>query len=182
MVEMEKVDSLLDELAQQAAQVDRHRGEHHLPLFDERLFQSRSRLLVPCVAETRSIVNSIRREQEAGLLTQLRAEYLTERLISQIAAIQRELSTVKIRSREPKHSSYFRKPINVLYQELAQHQEWERRLHEMVLDKQRALNTAPAFYQQQAQQALLTAEQRLERCRSAKLKIERQITYREKHQ
>ncbi|GAL11704.1 primosomal replication protein N prime prime [Vibrio astriarenae] len=115
-------------------------------------------------------------------MTQARAEYLTDRLISQIAAIQRELSTVRIRSKEPKHSSYFRKPINVLYQELAQHQDWERRLHEMVLDKQRALTSAPAFYQQQAQQALLTAEQRLERCRAAKLKIENQITYREKHQ
>ncbi|MDR9828790.1 primosomal replication protein [Vibrio sp. FNV 38] len=182
MVELSKINTLLDQLAAQAATVDHQRGEHHLPLFDEQLFQSRSRLLVPCVKESQSVADSIGREQDSGRLTKARAEYLTERLISQIGAIQRELSTVKIRSKEPKHYSHFRKPINVLYQELAQHQEWERRLSEMVLQKQHALNSAPAFYQQQAQQALLTAEQRLERCKTAKLKIENQITYREKHQ
>lgn len=182
MVELSKISRLLEDLSSQAATVDRQRGEHHLPLFDEQLFKSRSRLLVPCIQEAQGVTDSIAREQESGRLTQARAEYLTDRLISQIAAIQRELSTVRIRSKEPKHSSYFRKPINVLYQELAQHQDWERRLHEMVLDKQRALTSAPAFYKQQAQQALLTAEQRLERCRAAKLKIENQITYREKHQ
>lgn len=91
-------------------------------------------------------------------------------------------STQSIRKSEPKHSSYYRKPISDLYQDLAQHQDWERRLMEMVRDKQYALEQASVFQKQAAQQALLAVEQRLKRCQEAKAKIEKQITYREKHQ
>ncbi|MDF5474114.1 primosomal replication protein, partial [Vibrio parahaemolyticus] len=35
----------LEQMAKQAAVLDRQRGEHHVPLFDERLFGCRSRLL-----------------------------------------------------------------------------------------------------------------------------------------
>lgn len=120
------------------------------------------------------------REQNEGKLTALRAEYLTERLVAQIGAIQREISTTKIRKNEIKHSSYFRKPINVLYQELAQHQEWARRLREMVLEKERAVESAPSFMRADAQKVLLATEQRLARCEAALLKLENQITHREK--
>ncbi|MGD8170192.1 primosomal replication protein PriC [Vibrio sp. TRT 21S02] len=182
---MKKLESLintLEELATQAALVDRQRGEHHQILFDERLFRCKSRLLVPCVTEARSTLDSLIREEKASLLTPQRAEFLSERLLSQIGAIQRELATQNIRKVEPKHSSHYRKPINVLYQELAQHQDWERRLMEMVRDKQYALENASSFNRQEAQQALMTTEQRLKRCKEAKLKIENQITYREKNQ
>ncbi|EGR1893537.1 prepilin peptidase [Vibrio vulnificus] len=172
----------LDELAIQAAQLDRQRGEHHTPLFDERLFAGRARLLVPCVKETKATLDALLREQKDQRLTTQRAEYLTEQLVAQFSAIQRELSTTTIRKNEIKHASHYRKPINVLYQELAQHQEWTRRLKEMVLEKQKELDTAPAFLRTQAQQALLATEQRLERCQAAMLKIENQITYREKNQ
>lgn len=182
MAQFDQLAEILNTLAGQAAQLDRKRGEHHQPLFDERLFHTRSQLLVPCVAEARTTFDSIIREQQSGRLTALRAEYLTERLLAQIAAIQRELSTQTIRKHEIKHSSYYRKPINVLYQELAQHQEWERRLKQMVRDKEVALENAPAMTRQQAQQALIATEQRLVRCQAAKLKLEQQITYREKNQ
>ncbi|MDF2153654.1 primosomal replication protein [Vibrio sp. CAU 1672] len=172
----------LDQAEKQAAQLDRQRGEHHVPLFDERLFSCRSRLLTPCVKEARGTLDTILREQKEQVLTSLRAEYLTERLIAQITAIQREISTLKIRKSEIKHSSHFRKPINVLYQELAQHQEWARRLREMVLEKQHALDTAPSYLRAEAQKILLATEQRLERCEAAVLKLENQITYREKNQ
>ena len=74
------------------------------------------------------------RERESGRLNSLRAEYLTENLVAQLQAIQRELSTQAIRKKnEIKHSSYFQEPINQLYQKLAQHQEWERGLKEISL-------------------------------------------------
>ena len=174
--------SLIEELKQQAASVDRTRGEHHQALFDERLFHCKAHLLIPCVMEAKATFDSIVREQESQRLTSQRAQYLTDRLLAQIAAIQREISTVSIRKSEPKHRSYYRKPINALYQELAQHQEWERRLMEMVRDKELALQYAPPFQQQSAQQALMATEQRLQRCQEAKLKIEKQITYRERNQ
>ncbi|MEL7291795.1 MAG: primosomal replication protein [Pseudomonadota bacterium] len=182
MSRIRQLQSTLEQLAVQAAGLDRQRGEHHLPLFDERLFQSKAKLLVPCVKETQATLATLVREEEANKLTPMRAEYLTERLFAQVAAIQRELATTNIRKHEPKHKSYFQKPINELYQQLSQHQEWERRLMEMVRDKELALQYAPPFQQQAAQQALLTTEQRLKRCQEAKLKIEKQITYRERHQ
>ncbi|BCN24627.1 primosomal replication protein [Vibrio alfacsensis] len=172
----------LEHMSKQAAMLDRQRGEHHVSLFDERLFHCRSRLLVPCVKEASATLDAIIREQKENKLTALRAEYLTERLVAQISAIQREISTTKIRKGEIKHSSHFRKPINVLYQELAQHQEWARRLREMVLDKQRSLDSSPSFARAEAQKVLLATEQRLARCEAALLKLENQITYREKHQ
>ncbi|HDM8224134.1 TPA: primosomal replication protein [Vibrio campbellii] len=172
----------LNQMSNQAAMLDRQRGEHHVPLFDERLFHCRSRFLTPCVKEANATLDAIIREQNEGKLTALRAEYLTERLVAQITAIQREISTTKIRKGEIKHSSHFRKPINVMYQELAQHQEWARRLREMVLEKQIAVEMAPSFARAEAQKVLLTTEQRLERCEAALLKLENQITHREKNQ
>ncbi len=174
--------SKLEELAIQAASLDRRRGEHHVPLFDQQLFHCQAKLLVPCVKEAQSTFENILREQESGRLTNLRAEFLTDTLLAQMSAIQRELSTQGIRKSEIKHSSFYRKPINQLYQELAQHHEWERRLREMVFAKQQALNHSPAFQQAQLQKELLATEQRLARCSEAKLKIEKQITFREKHQ
>ncbi len=172
----------VEQMAKQAAILDRQRGEHHVALFDERLFICRSRLLTPCVKEAKATLDAITREQYEGKLTALRAEYLTERLVAQIAAIQREISTTTIRKNEIKHSSHFRKPINVLYQELAQHQEWARRLREMVLEKEQAVSSSPSIQRAEAQQALLATEQRLKRCEAALLKLENQIMYREKHQ
>lgn len=182
MSRIKELSNTLEQLANQAAALDRKRGENHLPLFDERLFYGKSKLLVPCVKETQSTLESLIREEEAGILTTLRAEYLTERLFSQVSAIQRELATTNIRKNEPKHKSYYQKPINELYQQLAQHQEWERRLKEMVREKELALEYAPPFQQQTAQQTLIATEQRLKRCQESKLKIEKQITYRERNQ
>ncbi|WP_162046642.1 primosomal replication protein [Vibrio taketomensis] len=182
MTQLKQLISTLDQLAIQAADIDRSRGEQPQALFDDRLFHGSAKLLVPCVKETKSTLETLIREQETGKLTTLRAEYLSERLFAQMSAIQRELATQAIRKKAPQHHSFYQKPINVIYQELAQHQDWERRLMEMVIDKQNALNSAPPFAQQQAQQALLVTEQRLERCRAAKIKLENQITYRERNQ
>ena len=49
----------LEQMSNQAAALDRQRGEHHVPLFDERLFHCRSRLLVPCVKEATATLDSI---------------------------------------------------------------------------------------------------------------------------
>lgn len=182
MKDLSQLSQVIDTLANQAAALDRQRGEHHQPLFDGLLFHCHAKLIAPCVEETRSTLDALNREQNAHRLTANRAEYLTERLVAQISAIQRELSTTKIRHSEPKHSSYFRKPINLLYQDLSRHQEWERRLAEMVRDKQYLLDNSGLTDKTSAQQALLAVEQRLKRCQTAKANIEKQITYRERNQ
>ncbi|NOH79535.1 prepilin peptidase [Vibrio sp. RE86] len=182
MSKIKQLNSTLDALSIKASSLDEERGKHHLPLFDEQLFQCKATLLVPCVEETQQTLTSLIREEETGKLTPTRAEYLTERLISQIEAIQRELATTKIRRHEPKHNSYYQKPINELYQNLAQHQEWERRLKEMVSEKEHQLKHAPAFQKPTLKNALAATEQRLSRCQESKLRIEKQITYRERNQ
>ncbi|ENM5890260.1 primosomal replication protein [Vibrio mimicus] len=176
----EKFHNILTELKLSAAQVDRQRGEHHRPLFDEVLFHCHGKLLTPCVEETQSTLQALIREKENGRLTALRAEYLSERLLAQISALTRELSTQNVRRKEPKPHAYFKKPINELYQELAQHQDWERRLMDLVRDKAMLLEQASMTNKALAQQALLQAEQRLSRCREAKTKIEKRITAQER--
>ncbi|EOX1761903.1 primosomal replication protein [Vibrio cholerae] len=175
-----KFHTILNELKHSAAQLDRQRGEHHHPLFDEVLFHCHGKLLTPCVEEAHSTLQALIREKESGRLTALRAEYLSERLLAQIAALTRELSTQTVRRNEPKPHAYFKKPINELYQELAQHQDWERRLMDLVRDKSLLLEQASATEKAAAQQALLQSEQRLNRCREAKIKIEKRITTQER--
>ncbi|OBT13946.1 prepilin peptidase [Vibrio sp. UCD-FRSSP16_10] len=182
MSQFSQLKEKLTQMAYSAGQLDKQRGEHHQALFDSSLFTCRSRLLSPCVEEVKKTYDAICREQQHGLLTTQRAEYLSERLLAQISAITRELSTSHFRKDEPKHKSYYRKPINVYYQDLAKHKDWERQLMEMVMDRQQSLDNATGFNQGQAQQALLTAEQRLKRCQEAIIKIEKQITFREQHQ
>lgn len=175
-----KFHNILNELKLSAAQIDRQRGEHHRPLFDEVLFHCHGKLLTPCVQEAHSTLQALLREKESGRLTPLRAQYLSERLLAQIAALTRELSTQNVRKKEPKPQVYFKKPINDLYQELAQHQDWERRLMDLVRDKAMLLEQTPPVHKHSAQQALLQAEQRLNRCREAKIKIEKRISVQER--
>ncbi len=168
----------LNELAHRAEKLDTQRGEHHKPLFDDQLFHGKSKLLTPCVNEAKATFEALNREN----LTEVRAHFLSEYFVAQIEAITRELSTTAIRSNEIKHSSYYRKPINHLYQELSQHNEWERRLKLQVHAKQNELDNAPAYLQQQIQNVLMTAEQRLARCQQAKISLENRIHYRERNQ
>ncbi|WED22729.1 primosomal replication protein [Vibrio sp. JC009] len=182
MNKFEQLEQTLETLVKQASLLDRKRGEHYQPLFDERLFGCRAKLLLPCVEEAQGVLETLIREQSEGKLTSASAEYLTEHLVDQVSAISRELSTEAIRKSEIRHGSHYRKPINLLYQDLAQHQEWERRLKEMVRNKKLALQSASPAEAPGAQQALIATERRLIKCQAAKLKIEKQINYRERKQ
>ncbi len=182
MTNFNSIEIMLEQLAKTAAEIDRRRGEQRLPLFDERLFGCRSRYLVPCINETKSTLASIQREEKFGLLTTQRAEYLTQMLVAQIEAIQREVATQRIRSNEPRPKGSYKKPISDMYQDLVQHQEWERRLTQMIREQEQAINHCSSFdQQQQLQKTLLATEKRLERCKAATIRLEQQITYREQH-
>lgn len=182
MTNFSSIEMMLEQLSKTAAEIDSRRGEQRLPLFDERLFGCRSRYLIPCINETKSTLGSIQREEKAGLLTSQRAEYLTQMLVAQIEAVQREVATQRIRSNEPRPKGSYRKPISDMYQDLAQHQEWERRLGQMVREQEHAVNNCHSFTQQQGlQKTLLTTEKRLQRCKDAMKRLEQQITYREQN-
>ena len=97
--------------------------------------------------------------------------------------LQREIATVPIRDKEKYFTPKPPKSINAHYQDLAQHQEWERRLEQMTFDLEQKLNHCMNLSeQQQLQQQLVQTEGRLARCREARLKIENKIHYWEKKQ
>lgn len=88
-MDLSNLKAQLQTLANQAADIDRRRGESAKPLFDERLFTCLSRLLTPCVMEAQAVVTTLEREHSAGKLSGLRAEHLCEKLLNQIGALQK---------------------------------------------------------------------------------------------
>lgn len=180
-MDLSNLKAQLQTLANQAADIDRRRGESAKPLFDERLFTCLSRLLTPCVMEAQAVVTTLEREHSAGKLSGLRAEHLCEKLLNQIGALQREIATQPLRAQEKALAPKPKASISQLYQDLAQHQGWERRLADMVRDAEARIGQCYTLVeQQQAQHQLLTLEKRLARCREAKQKIESRISFRER--
>ncbi|EAR56221.1 hypothetical primosomal replication protein N'' [Photobacterium sp. SKA34] len=181
MIDLSRLISLIEQLKLQAADVDRKRGESFKPLFDETLFKTRSKLLTPCVNEVHNELQLLQKEQQAGRLLPARTQHLCEKIVSQIQAIQRELATLNIRKKEPKNQAGWRRPINEIYQDLNQHKDWERRLKAMLRDKELLISRcASQFEQQQLQKEILALEGRISRCQAALIKIETDISNRER--
>lgn len=67
------------------------------------------------------------------------------------------------------------KPTQELYKSLSEHHEFERRLLEMLKEKENALKNAPHNTSIDFSKAILTLHQRLGRCRQAISKIEKNI-------
>ncbi|MGF1687662.1 primosomal replication protein [Photobacterium japonica] len=181
MPDLSRLEQIVSQLAQQATQVDKQRGVGRRPLFDEQLFHCRSKQLMPCIHEIRHEIEALRSEQDAGRLLPARTRHVCERIVAQIQAVQRELATLDIRKNEPKPQRSWRKPLHELYQELAQHQEWERRLEDMVRDKHQLLPRCTTQQEQlHTQREIVALEARLTRCTAARVKIEVSIGQRER--
>ncbi|OAN18536.1 prepilin peptidase [Photobacterium jeanii] len=181
MFDLSKLKSLVSQLQLEAAKVDRQRGEAYRPLFDEQLFLCRSKLLTPCVDEISHEISALEREQKAGKLQVARTAHMCEKIVAQVQAVQRELATQQVRQREPRRADNYRRPIHELYQDLAKHQDWERRLKATTQDKTLMLNHCQSLAEQQKLQQEITAfEGRIQRCKAAIAKIEKQITQQER--
>lgn len=104
--------------------------------------------------------------------------FLTEKIVHQIQAISREISTQSLREKE---SSFTKKKEQIdLYERLSQHQDYERRLQAMVSEKELQLSTlTDSRLQHQCQKDLATLAGRLYRCRQALLRIEKAIEHKE---
>ncbi|WNJ95460.1 primosomal replication protein [Vibrio ruber] len=181
MIDLSRLHDLIFSLEQQATQLDEQRGEQHYPLFDPQLFRCKSHLLVPCITELKNTYHEIVQSQEHQRLTTTQATYLTERLLNQLNAIQREIATVELRKKE-RHGLPRETSISSLYQQLAQHQDWERRLQSMIFEQEQQLEIKPmhSAEKKSCQQAILTLEQRLIRCQQSRQRIENKITARER--
>lgn len=181
MIDLSRLQTLIEQLQHQAEEADRLRGEAQRPLFDQQLFRHRSKLLAPCVTEIAQELATLQKEQQAGKLLPERTQHLCEKLIAQINAIQRELATQHIRKNEPQQAVKWQRSINEIYQDLNKHKEWERRLKAMLRDKESSLNRCHSqFEQQQSQKEILTLEGRISRCQEALIKLENEINHKER--
>lgn len=172
MSNFNKLRKILDTLIGHCKQVDGARGAYYQPLFDTTLFKSRAKLLTPYALETQSNYQRILSDLTSKQLSAARATHLTEKLTNQIAALQRELANYDLRDDRNLHQP---QSTNELYNSLAQHQDWQRRLSTIVQQKKSALDTCPAFQKEQAEKAWQLASERLERCEESMKKIQRQI-------
>ncbi|MBS4432202.1 primosomal replication protein PriC [Pectobacterium punjabense] len=143
--------------------------------FDRQLFSSYGTRLRDYRAEVEQNLHTIKQlvaEQRTD-----RVAFLAEKLVSQIAALQRELATQSLRRQEQRTTP---QPDEDVYHKLAEHQDYERRLLSMIQDRESLLITQTLFSEQQRLQKELAAlEGRLARCRQALARLERQIERRE---
>ncbi|HAI07658.1 primosomal replication protein N'' [Pantoea sp. AN62] len=138
-------------------------GQCRLPRFDSQLFRSKGTRLADYLAEVEQ--NFTRLCDSAG--DPDRSAWLAERLVDQIAALQREASTQQLRTRREKPLS---NPRVSKYQE---YREYERRLLAMIDQREQRLALAETLaVQHQLKHDLETLEGRLARCRQAIRSVE----------
>lgn len=137
--------------------------------FDRKLFATHSTQFKDYLLEVQGNMNQLQHSVEQAKTDQV--AFLAEKLVGQIAALQRELATKELRKNEPQKPE----PENY-YQKLATHQDYERRLQAMINDResQHAVQTTMAG-QQKLQREILALEGRLQRCRQALARLERVI-------
>lgn len=142
--------------------------------FDRQLFFCRGTRLRDYFNEIAHNVQAIRQ-----LVADRRSErvaFMSERLIAQIGALQRELSTQALRRQDAAPPS---SPPD-LYHKLAEHQDYERRLNTMIQDRESLLaQSATLEARQRLQKEIAALEGRLSRCRHALLRLERLVERRE---
>ncbi|MGB9096519.1 primosomal replication protein PriC [Erwinia sp.] len=142
--------------------------------FDAQLFHSHSTRLGDYLLEIRESLNMLN-QSVAGQRTE-RVAWLAERVVLQMSALQRELATQKLRKGEA-----VAEPVSEnLYEKLAKHQDYDRRLREMIADRESQLARCETLVQQQnLQREIAALEGRLQRCLQATRRIERAIEKRE---
>ena len=170
---------LLQVLAQQIAALAAEvtpRGDVPIPQarFDAALFANRGTRLRDYLAEVEK--NFAQLQSAANDSRTSQVAFLAEKLVAQIAALQRELATQALRRKnQPKEA-----PEADLYHKLAEHQDYERRLIAMIQDRESLLGRQTTLAaQQKLQHELAALEGRLMRCRQALARIERNIERKE---
>ena len=141
------------------------------PRFDRALFASAETGLKDYLQELRGnfakLTDAVKRNHPQQV------SFLAERLVAQIEALQREFATQQLRRQDAKSR---RSPLAIMQQKLAENQGYERRLNDMLYERESQLGQCQTLQQQQGiQQELVALEGRLSRCRPALKKIEKQI-------
>lgn len=196
---IEKIYTILADLEETAILLDKSNDKlkahvllHDSPLFSLDLFNTSSDLFIDYVLEIKQKTEQLKR-----LLTsknEALSTYQIERLEKQISSLhnafqsnsnihdeaQNRLNAIA-RSRNKKAVQAIIKPSKTLYQDLSEHHEFERRLLQMLQDKELERKQAPSSTLVKASQDVLALHQRIGRCRQAISKIESEIVKLESH-
>lgn len=168
-MDIQTLTATIQQLKIQAAELDNRYRRRFKPLFDRALFNTESRLLLPYVEELEQTFTLLTLEPKNGKQS-FQMAYLSEKLVNQLSAIQRETNNQSRATVRKSETS-----ISELYQDLEQHLEWENRLKAMIGNKIQKLEQSAEEERSEIEQALLTLEQRLFRCQVARQKIENSI-------
>lgn len=145
-----QIDKHVQRLTAQAASMQNYKIKHGS--FDRQLFSVQGASPQVYLQEIAQHQDLFQHEQDVE-----RAAWLAEKLINQITALQRELASQPVRRRE---KTVAPPPDNV-----AQHEEFARRLQEMIDQREVQLAQAETLAQQQVFKRELEAlESRLQRC------------------
>ncbi|WP_147195853.1 primosomal replication protein [Pantoea sp. MBD-2R] len=169
---LQQLEEKLEELAQAVAPHTNKRTPK--ARFDDQLFRSHSTRLGDYLQEVQHSFTLLKQSVN-GQRTE-RVAWMAERVVLQISALQRELATLKLRTAETREEPQQEN----LYEKLAKHQDYERRLKSMIADRESQLGAQQTLAQQQTLQREIAAlEGRLQRCLQALKRIERAIEKRE---
>lgn len=162
----------IEELAEAIAPLSQQRTSQ--ARFDKKLFATHSTQLKDYLLEVRENMDKLQHSVELARTDQV--AFLAEKLVEQLAALQRELATTDLRKSEKQQPE-----AENFYQKLATHQDYERRLQAMINDResQHAVQTT-LVGQQKLQREILALEGRLQRCKQALTRLERVIERQER--
>ena len=195
---LQKIDNIIDELNQTASLLDNSNSKlkaHKLlkdtPLFSVDLFSTTSDLFYDYVEEIKS--NSTQLKRLINIKNIPLIEYQIETLEKKISSLlnafnsnqsihneaQQRLNAYKNRKLK-KTAQAIIQPSKNLYQTLAETHEFERRLVQMLNDKENERKMASYNKLSKLSDEILVLHQRLGRCRQAISKIENDIIHSEK--
>ncbi len=159
----QRLHATLDQLRQHIAQ--QPDGACRQPRFDAQLFRSKGTRLADYLRELESNVAQL----SAADTDMARRQWLAEKVLAQIAALQRECQSQQLRVARERPRSDPRQ------QKREEYQGYERRLLAMVAEREQHLARAETLsVQQQLIRDLEQLQQRLARCRAAIHKLELQ--------
>ena len=184
---LEHMQHQFDIIKQQLSQFKGDKGKwfNHQDLFVSKSFHCQSEELADYTKELEKNIKLL-----SSITSVEHAEYLSQRVQDQFACFRNLLNAQKLNSKHQNHrkatfqrlqrvkqlSKQVNQSSQELYQELSKLQEYERRLIDMVAEKQQTLHQYKGQkHRQEYQQQVLVTQQRLGRCRQALSKVEEQI-------
>lgn len=153
-------------------------------IFNSSIFNTHSDDINDYLVELKRNIDKLMRIQDTQY-----AGYIAETITQQFSALKQLAHAVSVNDSAKQYQKSHRqqlqnvkklqqqayRPIQSLYAELSELKEFERRLIDMVSDKQALLHKAEQNNKHELQQQVLTTQQRLGRCRQAISQVEEQI-------